>query len=132
MSAAGETRAECAGGTGGAGAGPVLWASALVLAGMLVMQLGRLGQSAGAPDAAMAAPLVIASAMGAGDVVAQVGEYSLLSFNAGNEDVLIVLDGRNEQLFAYRVRNQREVELLERATLESIFRAAKAVGPGRK
>lgn len=111
----------------------VLWASALVLGGLIVVELGRIGRQASAPDAAIGSPaLSLAMAGMSADVVAQVGEYSMLAFSAGSEDVLVVLDGRNEQYFAYRIRNQREVELLERQSLASVFGTAKAIGPGRK
>lgn len=107
------------------GSRALLWASALVLTGLIVAQLGRIAQSPAAPDAAFALPLPA-------DVVTNVGDYTMMSFNAGSDDVLVVMDSRGEQLFAYRVANQRELQLLTRESLADVFAHARAMGSGRK
>jgi hypothetical protein len=105
----------------------LLLVSAIVLIGLVIVQLGRGGQRASAPDAAVAA-LPLTLGMNA-DTVAQVGEFSMLSFNAGSDDVVAVLDSRGEQVFVYRIENQREFKLLERQSLVDIFVKSRA---GRK
>lgn len=103
----------------------LLTCSALIIAALIIVQLGRMGRAPGTPDAALAAiPLTLG--MNA-DVVAQAGEFTMLSFNAGSDDVLAVLDSRGEQLFAYRIENQREFKLIERQSLPEVFAKAKAM-----
>lgn len=101
-----------------------LWASAFVLAGLIVMQLGRADHRA--PDAALAMPM-----MGMGDV-SRIGDYTVLTFNGGSDDVLAVLDSRGEELFLYRVRNMNQFEFVGREDLATFFAAAKRLGPGKK
>lgn len=111
-------------------AAPLLLASALVIAALIIVQLGRGGQKLGTPDAALASmPLTLAMNAGRSDTVAQLGDYSMLSFDAGSDDVIAVLDSRGEQLFVYRIENQREFKLLERESLPDIFIKSKT---GRK
>lgn len=104
-----------------------LWASAMVLAGLIVAQLGRAswhGAPASARDAAGAAM------MGA-DVVSRVGDFSILSFDAGTEDVVVVLDGRTEELFAYKVLNQRKLDFLQSVKVPEIFERVRQMDPNR-
>jgi hypothetical protein len=96
----------------------MLWASALVIAALIVVQLGKYTQ--GSPNAARA------------DVVTRVQDYTALTFNAGNDDVLLVLDGRGEQLFMYRVKNQNTVEFIDKLMLPEVFETTKRLGAGRK
>lgn len=103
-----------------------LWASAFVLVGLIIVQLGRMPASRG-PGVALAE--FAAPAMGE---VSRVGDYTLLTFNAGNDDVLAVMDGRNEELFFYRVKNQTQLEFVARENLNQLFANAKKLGPGRK
>lgn len=102
-----------------------LWASACVLIGLIIVQAGRVAQSARSRDAAVASTAYA-------DVVARVGDYTTLTFNAGSDDVLAVLDGRGEELYFYRVRNQREFEFLGRENLRTLFSTARRIGSGRK
>lgn len=67
-----------------------------------------------------------ATAQLSSDAVATTGDYTILSANGGNEDVVLVLDNRNEELLAYRVRNQNQVELLQKASLAELFERGKA------
>lgn len=107
------------------GTSAALWASAAVLAGLILVQLGRV-------PARQIEPQAMARLMTMDDVVARVGDFTMLSFNAGSDDVLAVLDGRGEELYFYRVRNQRELEFLGREDLKAVFAAARRIGPGRK
>jgi hypothetical protein len=116
-----------------AAAGPAgaLWASAAVLCGLLVVELGRGGEGA-AGSAGGLESSALASMTSMDDVVSSVGDFTVLTFNAGNDDVLALLDGRGEELYFYRVRNQRELEFLGREDLKALFAAGRRIGPGRK
>jgi hypothetical protein len=128
-----------------AGGDAALWASAFVLAALVVLQAGRLaGGVAGVPRVAggaaaergpAAVPGVIgalfesrALALPARDVVSQVGPYTVLTFDGGNEDILLVLDSRAEDLYSYRVVNQNRLDLLGRESLSEMFASARLAG----
>jgi hypothetical protein len=107
----------------------LLWASAFVLAGLIVVQLGRTR----GPVSDGFTPAALAAAAASPDgVVSRVGEYTVMTFNAGNDDVLAILDGRAEELFLYRVRNMTEFEFIGRDNLPGLFATARKLGPGRK
>ena len=138
--------------------GPVAWltVSAAVLAGLLVLQLsspqgaatgggGLTGTQRGqSPDGASPGqsglglaegmsgwtfdPLMASPAYG--DVVAKVGDQTLLTFNAGSDDVLAILDSRSEQILTYRVRNQTNLELIGVYALPDLFVAGQRLGAG--
>lgn len=59
--------------------------------------------------------------------VSQSGDYTAMTCDGGNEDVLVVLDGRSEQLFVYKVVNQVSVQLFQREDVGRLF----ADGRGR-
>lgn len=109
----------------------LLWASAIVLAGLIVVQLGRSQAPVGgrSPDAALAAAMMGSLGDGA---VSRVGDYTVMTFSTGNDDVLAILDGRAEELFLYRVRNMAEFEFLGRENVPNMFVTARRLGPGRK
>lgn len=66
------------------------------------------------------------------EMVSHVGEYAVLTTDGGNEEVLLVLDQRAEELYVYRVENQSVVELLARESLPELFAAARlGLGPRR-
>lgn len=106
-------------------AGAALWASAMILAALVIVQAGRLWS---APAPALAADLVAAG-----------GDYVTLSVDAGNDDVLVVLDHRSEDLLVYHPRNQSDLEFKSRQNLRELFFAgrraagapAQAPGPAR-
>jgi hypothetical protein len=98
-----------------------LWASAFILAALVVVQAGRL-----AGDRLWGASVARA------DVVSRVGDYTTLTFNSGSDDVLAVLDGRGEQLFAYRIQNQNRLELLGVYDVKDLFAIGKRIGTGRR
>jgi hypothetical protein len=96
----------------------LLWCSAFILLGLLVVQSGRI--AAHRSNAARA------------DLVSRVGEFTTLTLNAqSSEDVLVVLDGRGEQIFTYRILNQKQVELLKRYDLSTLFATGQRIGAGR-
>lgn len=106
------------------GSSAFLLASAMVLAGLLVVQAGRL--TGGAPAAASYA-----------DLVASGGDFVALAVDGGNEDVLVVLDQRTEELLVYQPRAQSSVEFKGRQSLREVFYTARRtaglpdIGPGR-
>jgi anti-sigma-K factor RskA len=81
-----------------------LWASAFVLAAIIVVQAGRLG-----PSEARA------------DLVSAAGGVTALTVEASNEDVLLVVDTRSDALMAYKVVNQKDLDLYKTYNLPRIF-----------
>ena len=97
----------------------VLWITAIALSALLIVQLGhRLG----------AGP-VVQSALA--EMVASVGDYSIMTTDGGNEELLFVLDNRNEQLMVYRVDQQRVLSLIAREKLSDVFASARNKLGGR-
>ena len=68
----------------------VLWVTAIALTALVALQLGR-GGSAPFEQQALA------------EMVTSVGDYSIMTTDGGNEELLFVLDNRNEQLMVYKV-----------------------------
>ena len=102
-------------GLAGRAANLALSISALALLVVVVVFAGR--------QPAQAAP----SAMGE---LGQSGDYTALTCRAGNEEVLVVLDGRNEQLFVYKVVNQNSVEIFQREDVSRMFADARSRARG--
>jgi hypothetical protein len=90
-----------------------LWASAVVIAALIILQAGRMG-----PGPARA------------DVVSTVSGTTALTFEAQSEDLLATIDGRQEMLFVYRVQNKNALELVRSYTLPELFAEAKARSNG--
>jgi hypothetical protein len=94
------------------GASPAwLLASAVVLAGLLVAQLGRVNSGVGS-DA-------LAAYLGPGVLRGDYGAAVLPVSNA--EDVLLVLDQRGEGLLIYDVFNQGQLRFSGREDLRAMF-----------
>ncbi len=89
-----------------------MWVSAMVLLALIIVQATTSGTPARA------------------DLVSAAGDYTVLTFDGGNDDVLLVLDGRGEELYAYRVRNQNSLELIAPYQLKTIFNEARRIGAG--
>lgn len=86
-----------------------LWASAFVLAGMVVLQAGRYGAGNQASADAL-----------------QFGSMTLLSADAGgNEDVVLVLDDSSDALLVYGIENRDRVELYQNLKLSEFFQQAR-------
>lgn len=115
-----------------------LWASAFVLAGLCLVALARLtGLTGGTPEA-----LAIASMQGQpafagnGDsgsgMVAHAGVYTALISPAGNEDLVLVLDGRSEELLVYRPEGNLGVpQLVQRLNVQTLFTEARTRAEGK-
>ncbi len=94
----------------------VLLASAFVLVALIIVQAGRLGW----PSEARA------------EMVSQVGGFTMLTTDAGNDDMLVVLDNRTDQLTVYKVENQSSIEQHKKYELSRIFADARSRAQGRK
>lgn len=56
------------------------------------------------------------------DVAARVGEHSMLTVAGGNgDDLLLVLDGRTEELFVYRIFNGNSLQYLQKIDVARMF-----------
>ncbi len=87
-----------------------LSASALVIAALIIVQAGKMlgGHEAKA------------------DLVSTTGTLTALTVEATNSnDVLVVLDGRSEELLVYKVENQNNVELYRKYNLQRMFSEAR-------
>ena len=91
-----------------------LWASAFVLAGLVMLQASRLAPAAPA------------------DIVSSAGEFTALTADTGNDDMLVAIDNRRELLLVYKVANQSTLELYKRYNLPQVFTDARNKSLGRK
>jgi|GEM_PF-5898684 len=89
------------------GQAPALWVLAGVLAALIGLHLLR--------------PAPVNAA-----VVSRIGGLTVLTASAGNEDVLVILDERNEALFTYRTDARQGVQLMQRIPLGELFAEARA------
>lgn len=113
-----------------------LWASAFVLGALVILQAGRVFSPSSPstvvrPDAI--ASLFESRAMasgGAADLVSTVGPYSIMTFDGGSEDIIVVLDNRAEEMYSYKVQNQKSLEFLGRESIKEIFASARLAGSG--
>ncbi len=60
------------------------------------------------------------------DVAVTGSDHGLLASDGGGDDILIVLDQRNEELLLYRPMNGRTVDFRGRFTLRQLFADARA------
>ncbi|MCI0630359.1 MAG: hypothetical protein L0Y44_06855 [Phycisphaerales bacterium] len=97
-------------------AGAALWASAFVIAALILVQAGRLPENAAHAD-----------------VVADRGSYTLLTCNSGRggevdpEDLLYVIDSREQVLLIYEVEDSRKNQIILRdgGSLDTLFTRAR-------
>lgn len=98
---------------------PLLWLTALVLAVLVMIQaqplLAQLGGSNRTAQAGM---------------VTQSGNFVLLTAEANNEDLVVVLDGRSEEIFVYRTE-RNGMQLYQRIPLTKLFQDVRASSMGR-
>jgi hypothetical protein len=96
-----------------------LWASAFVVAALVILQAGRLPGSSPAHAG----------------TAADIGQVRLLTASAGtNEDILLLVNNTEETMAIYSVENGRSVELQQVARLPELFEQARvaAQGGGRR
>lgn len=114
-----------------------LWASAFVLGGLCLITLARLmGLTGGGPEAIAMASMrgepAFAGGESSGGMVTQAGVYTALISNGGNDDLLVVLDGRSEELLVYRPEgNQGVPQLVQRLNVQTLFTEARTRAEGR-
>ena len=98
----------------------MLWTAAAALGSLAVLQVlsgaPPFGGSGGSAHAGM---------------VGQTGQHTILSADASNEDILLVLDGRNEELLVYRTDINKGIQMYQRLNLPQVFQDAKVRGSGR-
>lgn len=88
-------------------AAAALWASAFILAGLVLTQASRL-------------PGALAQSQSG--TVASVGELTILSADTGaGEDFVLVLDSVSESIFVYTVEQRTSVELVQAYDLDRLF-----------
>ncbi len=63
--------------------------------------------------------------------VSQVSGYTVMTSDANTEDILLLLDGRNEQLSVYRNENNSSVQLYQKISLPRLFSDAKTREQGK-
>lgn len=86
-------------------AAATLWASAMIILALVIMQAGRLG----------------AGAQARADVT-EIGDTVLLTaFAEANEQVLLILDSRADTLLVYSVVNRNSVVLRETRNVTELF-----------
>ncbi len=95
----------------------ILWASAFILFGLILIQVQTIAQpfGGGAAHAGM---------------VSQTGPLTVLTADAGSEDLLLVLEGRSEELLVYRT-DRNGTLLHQRLTVPKLFEDARATAQGR-
>ena len=95
----------------------LLTASALIIGALVIVQAGRL--LTGTPAQA--------------DLVSSSGSFTALTVEATNSnDVLLILDGRSEELMVYKVENQSAVELFKKYNVPRLMSEARGRHTGRK
>jgi hypothetical protein len=88
-----------------------LWASAFVLAGLVLTQ---------------AATLPIASSQSVSGTVSSVEDLTILTASTGaGEDVVLVLDDVSDSLFVYGVKNRAAIELVQSYDIGRLFTDAR-------
>ena len=91
-----------------------LWVSAGVLAALVLVQ------GAGLLDRTAHAEMSVLNS-----------SYSLMTTDGGNDEIVVVIDSRQETLMVYRVFNRQRLELLEREDLGALFTRARTRVLGR-
>ncbi len=64
-------------------------------------------------------------------MVSSAGSHTIMTADGNNEDLLLVLDERNEELFVYRTDASKGVQLFQRMSLPEIFNDARGRSGGR-
>lgn len=90
-----------------------LWMSAGILAALIIVQGGALIES----------PAIA-------EMATTNGSYSIMTTDGGNDEVLVLVDSRQESLMVYRVVNGHDFRMLEREELSSLFTRARARAMG--
>jgi hypothetical protein len=95
------------------GGSAALWASAMVIVALIILQAGRV------PTASA-------------DMVSVAGGMQIMTTPGPSDELVYVLDTRDERLYVYQVVNQASLELLDRQDVAQMFSAAAAQAAGRR
>jgi len=90
-----------------------LWMCAGVLTGLIMLQGGGFFESQAMAEMATTS-----------------GTYSIMTTDGGNDEILVVVDSRQESMMVYRTMNTKELVLLDREELSSLFSRARARAMG--
>jgi hypothetical protein len=101
------------------GGGGSLRVSAAMLAGLLGVQL-----------LVSAQPLRPSNTRAQG-MVSQVGGHTVMATDAGNENLLLIIDSRSEEMLVYRTSTQGGMQLFQRLNLPQVFSDARSRAVGR-
>ncbi len=66
-------------------------------------------------------PLARAGSADRAGMLASVGEYTALTADIGNEDAMLLLDGRAEEILVYRADTQQVMQVAQRVNLPRMF-----------
>lgn len=98
-----------------------MWVSAAILGVILTVQL------VGFPERpAQAVPFPSAAD------VATSGEYTMLNLRLSSEDLLVVLDSRNEAIFVYHIDKQKLFAPVTGGDVRALFNVGRQRGAGTK
>lgn len=86
-----------------------MWVSAAVLAGLVVVQGAR-----------------VLDRPAFAEMVSNASDYAVLTTDGGNDEIVVVIDDRNEMLLVYRNENRQRLALAEREPLPELFQRARA------
>lgn len=64
-------------------------------------------------------------------MVSSSGQLTVLTAEASNEDLLVVLDGRGEDLYVYRTDARNGMQLFQKLAVPQLFSEARAKNLGR-
>ncbi len=92
---------------------PALWASAFLILALIILQAGNVKTAEA-------------------EMVSSRGAYSIMTTDSGTEDLLVVIDDRNEQLLAYKVKSTQGVELYQSVSLPDAFKRGRDGVQGRR
>lgn len=86
-----------------------MWLTAGVLMGLIVLQGGGFFESAAKAEMSTTG-----------------GTYSVMTTDGGNDEIMVVVDSRQETIMVYRTFNNNKLSLIERENLASLFTRARA------
>ena len=89
--------------------GSWMWLTAGVLMGLIVLQGGGFFESTAKAEMSTVS-----------------GTYSVMTTDGGNDEIMVVVDSRQETIMVYRTFNNNKLSLIERENLSSLFTRARA------
>lgn len=96
-----------------------LWLTAGIMLGLIFF---RADPISGAP------PLFQRPDTASGGSIGTAGGYTIMTSTATNEDLYLVLDGRQEMLMIYRVENNNAAQLYQKLPLPQLFMEGRVRG----